>query len=679
MAEKILFPLFAPPQLLPASHRPPTEIRFSRWNNSKFRREREPQVQKELEDKRRFEKRFDSALTIAHNYNPAPPLPTTSKSTGTPSAPSSPSIPGKASKYSKKPHPAFKPRKTRVEEDENNEKNPTQNQNQKNSAGLSFRIDENGVSYEMPEAPFLYQYSYTETPKVKPVKLREPLVSPFGPDTMSKPWLGRRPMQPSKKKLPEFDSFNLPPPHKKGVKPVQAPGPFLPGSGPKYVQSREEILGAPLTKDEIEELMNSCKKTNRQLNIGRDGLTHNMLDNIHALWKRRRVCKIKCKGVCTVDMDNVCEQLEEKTGGKIIYNRGGVVYLFRGRNYNFKSRPSFPLMLWKPISPVYPRLVKRVPEGLTLEEASDMRNRGRHLSPICKLAKNGVYCDLVNNVREAFEACELVRIDCQGLNPSDYKKIGAKLKDLVPCVLLSFEQEHMLMWRGRDWKSVMELGESRTSLQQGTNNVKASELLAPSSPTVPSSIDKENIFETRLKPLSASFSGEDNLQAPNQIVESDTMENNGSGETAFSISPVVSFERLNSTNEQMNSSMPCTEGILLLREQAVESGMAFLLDDRTLDADTVFKESVAFAKTAPAGPVFRWRHKEKLAAAAEENKEQDCDGLDGAVLGMQSTVSVRRNERKTDINENMKEIKADYLNVVGQGSLGVDELAKLLA
>ncbi|KAF9613038.1 hypothetical protein IFM89_005472 [Coptis chinensis] len=27
----------------------------------------------------------------------------------------------------------------------------------------------------------------------------------------------------------------------------------------------------------------------------RDGLKHNMLDNIHAHWKRRRVCKIKCK------------------------------------------------------------------------------------------------------------------------------------------------------------------------------------------------------------------------------------------------------------------------------------------------------------------------------------------------------------------------------------------------
>ena len=42
--------------------------------------------------------------------------------------------------------------------------------------------------------------------------------------------------------------------------------------------------------------------------------------------------------------------------------------------------------------------------------------------------KNGVYCDLVKTVREAFEECELVRINCQGLNKSDYRKIGAKLR-----------------------------------------------------------------------------------------------------------------------------------------------------------------------------------------------------------------------------------------------------------
>ena len=44
-------------------------------------------------------------------------------------------------------------------------------------------------------------------------------------------------------------------------------------------------------------------------------------------------------------------------------------------------------MLWKPVAPVYPRLVKKVPDGLTPDEATEMRMRGRQLPPICKLGK----------------------------------------------------------------------------------------------------------------------------------------------------------------------------------------------------------------------------------------------------------------------------------------------------
>ena len=35
---------------------------------------------------------------------------------------------------------------------------------------------------------------------------------------------------------------------------------------------------------------------------------------------------------------------------------------------------------------------------------------------------------LVKDVRDAFELSPLVKVDCPGLEPSDYKKIGAKLK-----------------------------------------------------------------------------------------------------------------------------------------------------------------------------------------------------------------------------------------------------------
>ncbi|KAL8498293.1 hypothetical protein ACS0TY_021569 [Phlomoides rotata] len=733
MSVRTQFPLFAPPQLLPQPHRPATEIRFSRWNNAnaqKFiRRERS---QKEIEDQLRFEKRFDSAHTIAHNYNPAPPHPTTFKSTGTPSAPSSPSIPGKASKYSKgTAHPAFKPlpKPPKIPVDKIETQNPV---------SPNFRIDENGVSYEMPDAPFLFQYSYTETPKARPVKLREPLVSPFGPETMAKPWLGRKPLPPSKKRLPEFDSFRLPPPHKKGVKPVQAPGPFLPGSGPKYVRSREQVLGEPLSKEEIEELIRGSKKSSRQLNMGRDGLTHNMLDNIHALWKRRRVCKIKCKGVCTVDMDNVCKQLEERTGGKIIFNRGGVIYLFRGRNYNYKSRPHFPLMLWKPITPVYPRLVRKVPEGLTLEEANDMRKKGRDLIPICKLAKNGVYCDLVKNVREAFEACELVRINCQGLNPSDYKKIGAKLKDLVPCVLLSFEYEHILIWRGLDWKSSIKPTVSLNESQDVKTDGVTLGLSAASSSSVPNlsileatfddlgstltsttgyeesptasiltefgaddimsnesassfvashEATTEKILDESLRSSVSTSSCGNHPQLLDQTVESDAVLD-GLVESQMTLENTESVAALlnntSSSAEQMGLNEACTEGIMLLRNEAVENGMAVVLDDDSLDGDSVFKKAVAFGKTAPTGPVFRHHRPKQLGV--EKGKEKDCDGSvwgvkeASSVVIVADTVSSGRDERKSRRrSKQMEDIKGDFLNVVPQGNLRVDELAKLLA
>ncbi|KAL3825182.1 hypothetical protein ACJIZ3_021211 [Penstemon smallii] len=762
------FPLFAPPPPPPHFHRSTTtEIRFSRWNNANAEKFiRHERTQKELEDQLRFQKRHDSALNIAHNYNPAPPYPTTTspKSTGTPSSPSNPSIPGKSSKYSKPPpktltHPAFKPL-IKPRKIEPLTKTP------------NFKIDENGVSYEVPEAPFLYQYSYTETPKVKPLKLREPLVSPFGPETMTRPWTGRKPLPPSKKKLPEFDSFKLPPHGKKGVKPVQSPGPFLPGSGPKYTRTREEVLGEPLTKEEMEELIEGSKKSSRQLNMGRDGLTHNMLENVHALWKRRRVCKIKCKGVCTVDMENVCQQLEvvssnislcfldkqllailpsnrgvrissirfaffcfsftilhlkmptntrtpiniriqahfgEKTGGKIIYSRGGVIYLFRGRNYNFRSRPRFPLMLWKPVTPVYPRLVKRAPEGLTLEEATEMRRKGRDLTPICKLAKNGVYNNLVKNVREAFEACELVRIDCQGLNPSDYRKIGAKLKDLVPCVLVSFENEHILLWRGRDWKSSYMLAEESpkglheeqlfgspssvpylSMVKSNDSNLDTSSSLSSGNGELEETSDLTEVQVKDSVATDVSLVASHSALNDESIDKSESSDNHSvasdeSVEFKTELSGLVeskpSLENTEKADEVVKLNSASTEQVLLLRNQAVENGMAFVLDNDSLDADIVFTKTVEFAKTAPVGPVFR-RRSTQLAVQKIKEKERDDDSGSKetpVVLGTKITALGRKGERKISRNHKMEDIKADYLNVVPQGNLRVDELAKLLS
>ena len=266
MALKTLipFPILAPPN---PSRRPPSEVRFSRWNNANAERfTLRERAQKEIEDDIRRERRFDSATRIADiddaDTSKEASAAGTFKSTGTPSSPSKPSIPGKSSKYSKNTktsHPAFRKMARRT-------KLPGPDISPEAKRAIS--IGEDGVSYVVPGVPFELRYSYTETPKIKPIALREPPFLPFGPDTMPRPWTGRAPLPPSKKKLKEFDSFQLPPHGKKGVKPVQAPGPFLPGTSPRYVRSREEILGEPLTEDEIKELVRGCLKSRRQLNMG---------------------------------------------------------------------------------------------------------------------------------------------------------------------------------------------------------------------------------------------------------------------------------------------------------------------------------------------------------------------------------------------------------------------------
>ncbi|XVF73324.1 hypothetical protein PTKIN_Ptkin12aG0192500 [Pterospermum kingtungense] len=247
------------------------------------------------------------------------------------------------------------------------------------------------------DLPFDFRFSYTESsPTVRPIGLREPKYSPFGPERLDREWTGVC--------APAVD------PKVKSVEGSEDPK--LEG---KRKLLRGRIQGAPLTEAERKFLVEKCQRnrTKRQINLGRDGLTHNMLNDIHNHWKFAEAVRIKCLGVPTVDMKNVCTQLEE---------------------------------------PVYPRLIKTTIDGLSIEETKEMRKRGLSVPPLTKLAKNGYYGSLVPMVRDAFLVSELVRIDCTGLERSDYKKIGCKLRDLVPCILVTFEKEQIVVWRGNDYK-----------------------------------------------------------------------------------------------------------------------------------------------------------------------------------------------------------------------------------
>ncbi|KAL7233423.1 hypothetical protein ACSBR1_017112 [Camellia fascicularis] len=126
--------------------------------------------------------------------------------------------------------------------------------------------------------------------------------------------------------------------------------------------------------------------------VGKDGLTHNMLNDIHNHWKYANAVKVNCMVVPTGDMKNVSIQLEDKTFGKIIHRHGGLLILYRGRNYIPKKRPMIPLMLWKPHEPIYPRLIKTTIDGFSIEETKEMRKKGLDVPTLTKLSKPSVSC-----------------------------------------------------------------------------------------------------------------------------------------------------------------------------------------------------------------------------------------------------------------------------------------------
>lgn len=132
------------------------------------------------------------------------------------------------------------------------------------------------MSYLLPGAPFEFQYSYSETPRAKPLAIREPAFLPFAPPTMPRPWTGKAPLKSAKekkrnRKIPLFVPSDPPSDGTDGVKQLEMemPGAFPNGRYPKEQKTREEILGHPLKKWEIRNLVKPYLSDNRQVNLGK--------------------------------------------------------------------------------------------------------------------------------------------------------------------------------------------------------------------------------------------------------------------------------------------------------------------------------------------------------------------------------------------------------------------------
>lgn len=134
----------------------------------------------------------------------------------------------------------------------------------------SIVVGDNGLSYKLPGAPFEFQFSYSEVPKAKPLAMREPAFLPFAPPTMPRPWTGKAPMKKSKRKIKLFEPLVTPENRRKEEEEMKHFEMLKAYELGKYtIRSRKEVLGKPLTRQEIRELLQPCISSNRQVNLGR--------------------------------------------------------------------------------------------------------------------------------------------------------------------------------------------------------------------------------------------------------------------------------------------------------------------------------------------------------------------------------------------------------------------------
>lgn len=124
------------------------------------------------------------------------------------------------------------------------------------------------------------------------------------------------------------------------------------------------------------------------------------------------------------------------------------------------------------------------------------------------------------------------------------------------------------------------------------------------------------------------------------------------------------------------STSACLEGVRSLLRLAVESGGAVILDGESLDADAVRERAAQLARTAPAGPVFRHRTRKAPPQKARKEENQKSGEEEKPSLEMGTSLEEEKRSRPSRRREKVND---GFLDMVPHGSLGVDELAKLLS
>ncbi|KAK6914031.1 RNA-binding, CRM domain [Dillenia turbinata] len=102
-------------------------------------------------------------------------------------------------------------------------------------------------------------------------------------------------------------------------------------------KSRSSVAEMTLPQSELIRLKNLYFRMKQKTKIGSGGVTQEIVDVIHEKWKTSEIVRLKCEGNAALNMRQIHQILERKTGGLVVWRSGTSIALYRGATYEIPS------------------------------------------------------------------------------------------------------------------------------------------------------------------------------------------------------------------------------------------------------------------------------------------------------------------------------------------------------
>lgn len=103
------------------------------------------------------------------------------------------------------------------------------------------------------------------------------------------------------------------------------------------LKSRTSVAEMTIPQRELRRLRVLALRTKNKTKIGGAGVTQEMVKIIRDKWKSSEIVKLKIEGAPALNMKQMHETLERKTGGLVIWRSGSLVALYRGVGFEARS------------------------------------------------------------------------------------------------------------------------------------------------------------------------------------------------------------------------------------------------------------------------------------------------------------------------------------------------------